>query len=416
MLASSATVSASSLEDSSFFWPFRILSWILGLVDNVVLLLRFISGPNAPKFFKKGWNWDSMDKAFVAQNELIEALSQQPGGDHPSVSISATDIIWGEPQHKWGITLRSGSFPSPVAHLLPPESKDCQFLLVTPKSSTPSTYIVMLPATGEMGQRERLAMAKEFAKTTKGYASIIITAPFYARRAPSGQKRFFLGNVADALVQSQAIVQETACLVRHVMRNGDDYDKNIIPASPSNKVVVTGFSWGSAMSSMSCATSLLAGVDGKRLACVAYVGCTSPEVFADGVLENGVDWDAILKDKGSTKSFQGVDIASLKTPQEAQEAMFKILSQVQLSTTVDALVKKDPSNQLAAVNMQSMYHDGFIPRKYSSAYVEQMKRLTKASNFQLRWMPGGHVLGAMLRPLLHKSAIAEAVYKMEKDS
>ncbi|KAL3914156.1 MAG: hypothetical protein SGARI_000275 [Bacillariaceae sp.] len=385
---------ALAAEDSTLFWPFRILSWILGL------------------FFKKGWDWDNMSKAFEATDKLIDELSQ-PNGDYPSVSISAKDIAWGEPQKKSGVTLRAGSFPSPLAHLLPPESKDCQFLLVTPTSSSSSTYIVMLPATGEMGKRERLALAKTFARD-QGYASIIVTAPFYARRKPSGQKRFFLDHVADALVSSQAIVQETTSVVRYIMRSNDD--NQIIPASPSNKVVVTGFSWGSAMSSMTCATSLLAGVDGKRLACVAYVGCSSPEVFADGVIENGVDWNAVLKDKAKMSSFQGVDVSSLETPQQVQAAMLKILSQVQLSSSVDALVKKDPTNRLAAVKTYSMYDDGFLPRKYSSSYVDQMKRLTKMSNFQARWMPGGHILGAMLRPVLHKKAIVDAVHKMDKDS
>ncbi|KAL3924879.1 MAG: hypothetical protein SGILL_000772 [Bacillariaceae sp.] len=414
---------SSVVQDSAiFFWPFRILSWILGLVDNVVVLLRFVNGPKAPKFFKQGWDFEKMEKAFEAQDSLLQELSQ-PDGEYLSVKLDADDILWGDAQSNGGVSMRSASFVSPLARLLPTESKNCHFLLVKPattqKTST-NTYIVMLPATGEMGKRERLTMAKQLA-IDKGWSSIIVTAPYYAKRKPSGQTRFFLPTVGDALVQSQAIVQEAASLIRYVLRKDDDDDDGTntnIPASPSNKVVVTGFSWGSAMSSLSATTALLAGVDGKRLACVAYVGCASPEIFCNGVIENGVDWSALLTTSdGAKKSamIQGVDCSSLETPHIAQKAMRDILAQVQLRTFVSALIEKDPSNQLATVKMQCMYDDRIIPRVFSKEYLSQMQRLAEELNFQLRWMPGGHVFGAMLRPILKKRDIVEAVYKMEKD-
>ena len=114
----------------------------------------------------------------------MDELSQ-PKGAYPSVTIPAKDIVWGDAQEKGVVTLRPRSFPSPLAHLLPPESRDCQFLLVEPISTSKrSTYIVMLPATGEMGKRERLTMAQRLARQ-HGWVSIIVTAPFYAQRAPS---------------------------------------------------------------------------------------------------------------------------------------------------------------------------------------------------------------------------------------
>ena len=90
--------------------------------------------------------------------------------------------------------------------------------------------------------------------------------------------------------------------------------------------------------------------------------------------------------------------------------MFKILSQIRLSTSIYTLRKKDPTNHLAVVKMQCMYDNGFIQRRYDSQYVEQMKQITRGSNFEIRWLASGHVLGTMPRPFLYKRAITEAFY------
>ena len=389
----------------------------------------------APKFFHHGWG--DLTVAYDAQETFLQRLEQD---DLSTITLSNDQIKFTEPTVVSGsktVTIREGQFESPLAYLLPTESKKSLFYVVEPSSSTSSSssskpkddlYVVMMPATGEQGKRERLQVATELA-TKYGWKSIIVIAPFYGRRKPksSSQRLFFLNTVSDALVQSIAVVQETTAITRYFLNKSSSNN-----SSNPRKVVLTGFSWGSAMSSLITTSLLMSGIDGRRIGHVPYVGSASPGVFVGGVLKNGIDWDALLIDTMERKFFPNVTSIP-----ELEAVMGHELNKTQLVDFIDRYQRKlsmmtpndvshDHPKKLngyhqpypSIVRMFCMKNDGFITPPYSRVYINHIEQLVQQApasghhprsqcDYRMEWLSGGHVVAAMLRPFYQKRAIIE---------
>lgn len=177
----------------------------------------------------------------------------------------------------------------------------------------PGVFIVMLPATGEVYLSTRLRMARRLAQKF-GWSSIIMTAPYYGVRKPKSQTLFFIDSVKDVLLQSQAIVEESAALSLYLLKKKNK--KGIL----DSKVYFSGFSYGGAMASCASTFALATGGDGRRLACASYVGSASPVCLVDGVLESSIDWSA-LKPKHDVNERQV----------ETHAKLYKIFNETQLS-------------------------------------------------------------------------------------
>lgn len=94
---------------------------------------------------------------------------------------------------------------------------------------------------------------------------ILVTAPFYGARKPTGQEAWFLRRVSDAFAQAWAVALEATALLHWARRRWR------VP------LAVTGVSYGAAMAALT--SKLYPG----PLAVVPYMGCSGPgEPFAHG--------------------------------------------------------------------------------------------------------------------------------------
>ena len=385
--------------------------WFLGLMDSVFHLLRLL--PFRPKFFREGWGRD-LQAVYGKQEELLNDLQRNGGAD---CCLRANKIEWEDPTlMQGGVSLRKGTFRSPCADLLPPSSKYCQFYEVSPNSShqhetkqrngddrahhhddddddEPRVYVILLPATGEMGKRARLETAKYLA-TTHGWCSLIVTAPFYASRKPASQRLFFLDTVSDLQLQSLAVMFEAATLATH-----------FLSSYAGSYVCISGFSWGGAMSA--CATTLAllgagAGGDGgsirdddrnlplqDRIACVPYVGSASPAVLVDGILEQSIDWN-MLKGDG-------------------REQLWREFYKTQL-TTLSSRLPDAAVRKAALCHAVVATHDQFITQRYVDEFLVQLSTMSHQVSTQR--LPGGHITAMLARPWVQRNAIVAAIKEL----
>ena len=358
----------------------QVASWILSIPDALFPLLNIL--PGGPRFFSGGYGNTKI--YFNRRNNVIQSLS------NGTSMLNSSTIQLVQSNRDGGIVLSNGQFQSPVAKELPKEAQTCYFKLVEPDvQSSPQqkqknkVYVVMFPATGEMGSSTRLAMAKKLA-LKQGWSSVIITAPFYGKRKPSNQKLFFIDSVTNILLQSQAIIEEGLLITSWLMDKSEDA-----------LVCHTGFSYGAAMCTCTSAISLAAGLDGNRLSCAPYVGCSSPNTLADGVLESGIDWNALTK-----------------KPNEAYEIKRKRLYDLFDETQLTALAKQAQGRKLAVARGVSFSNDGFIRPVYAKALEFQLEPIS-ASPVTFQWYPGGHAIGALLRPYLQQRLIEKTVQELE---
>ena len=167
------------------------VSWSLGLLDQLFRLMNWVLGSSRPKFFSKGRG--DLESCHQQRRGLLEALANADKNGIPKkYRLEAKDITWTTQSQDAVVKTTKGQFLSPLAEFLPEESTMAQFLLVepsTPKSSATvekddRVFVIMLPATGEMGKGTRLALARTLAKEY-GWSSVILTAAYYGKRKPS---------------------------------------------------------------------------------------------------------------------------------------------------------------------------------------------------------------------------------------
>mmetsp|Transcript_22083 Transcript_22083/g.54656 ORF Transcript_22083/g.54656 Transcript_22083/m.54656 type:complete len:382 (+) Transcript_22083:125-1270(+) len=366
----------------------QALGWALGLLDYAFFLVKALLGKNRPKYFSKGWG--DLKSVMEMQTNLLKECEERTS---EISSFAGEQIDWEQPTREDAVWIQHGKFISPCAALLPEESRFCMFSVVRPcspkETNDSEVYIMMLPATGEMGNSTRLIMAKSLAEKY-GWSSVIITAPFYGRRRPRTQKLFFVDTVSNLLLQSLAIVQEAASLAIFFLSK-----------SKSSTVCFSGFSWGGAMSSVSSAVALIAGADGSRIACAPYVGSASPVCLVEGVVADAIDWNALRESKDDSYDF-------------LKKELYTELNKTQLSVISER--RKKGCNGIAVVRAVCMRNDQVLRLRYVHEFLSQLKTLgSEALDVPVKWIPGGHAIAALLRPSYQQELISEAVLSMKFD-
>ncbi|KAL7580897.1 hypothetical protein ACA910_001166 [Epithemia clementina (nom. ined.)] len=500
------------------------VSWLMGLLDYAFVLVKYVV-PNKAKFFRHGYGnvqdyhrivatlWqeaaaapkktlDSSQTSFSTEQQ-----QEQQQEEKACFVLQENDIEWGpiitHPRNLANITLQNAKFQSPIARHLPPEAKYCSFSLVRPmivvdpageeqtssngdSSSTRNTttaktrtkrmvYILMLPATGEEGISTRLQMAHALA-IQYGWCSVLLTAPYYNNRKPNNQTRFFLPQVKDVFWQGCGLITEAGSLAAYFLQQQPpppppQQQQPQQQQHPQSSVVCfTGFSFGAAMSACAAHWVLhLPGTDGQRLGVCAYAGCHSPNCFADGVLQSGIDWSALVGLSPPT-SFPDHEKYAHPIGQKHQKqttkqvpaalesarlALFQELSKAQLSSVVPLSPTNTKKYSVKVVKAVNMKHDAFIkpcharefeqqiqqcllggtkeggtfdkdgikneddrPRKDENSlsslasHKNESKTIETKETFQTQWLPGGHVIAALLRPFLHKKLLVETVQEL----
>ena len=222
-------------------------------------------------------------------------------------------------------------------------------------------------------------LAQEF-----GWSCVIVTALLYAARKPRGQKVFFVRTVEEIMLQGVAIMMEAAALACYFLSQSGDH-----------KVCFSGFSWGAATSAAAAMVTLSCHPNGKRLACVPYVGCRSPNIIADGALACAVDWTALQKTASEPQCI-------------TRDTLFRILSKQNIDGYRDLIVGQGKS--LGAVRLLCMTNDHFINARYANDFCDVVMGATSAgTDIKVTSLLGGHVMGQFLRPWYQKQAIVEAV-------
>lgn len=372
---------------------YDLLSLFLSIPDLLFPLVNSL--PGGPKFFSKGYGNPKI--YFARRNYTLKALVD---GTYDFDRKEVVELV--EEKRGSGIVTFRGQFKSPVANQLPKESQTCYFQLVEPTNhgdkKKKDVYVIMFPATGEMSEGTRLAMAKRLANQ-HGWSTIILTAPFYGKRKPASQRLFFIDTVTGILLQSEAIIEEGMMLTAWLLNK-----------SPTALVCHSGFSYGAAMASCASAMSLVGGLDGNRIACAPYVGSSSPNVLVDGVLENGVDWKAL-----ATSTKKGDDMmmysggggggGDYKT---TRKKIYDLFDESQLNVLAN---KAAAQRKIAVARAVSFSNDGFIQPKYSMALKSQLDPISSRS-VNLKWYPGGHAFAALLRPYLHRRLVEDSVHEL----
>lgn len=374
-----------------------VVSWLLGLIDWCVQLVRYV--PLRPKFFSKGYG-----DVNVYWNRLNHTLEQISNNEY--LFLKDDDITWEKKvieknNESSSVRIEKGTFTSPLAADLPKEAQTSSFLLVSPNDDNyclndqdGKTFIIMLPATGEMQRGTRLNMAQHLAQSPYRFSSIILDAPFYGDRKPPNQVMFFLTTVQNILLQSQAIVEESSLLSQYLLRQQD-----------KNTVVFTGFSYGAAMAAVaSTFSSLLSSSSSsstrRRMGAAIYAGSASPIVLADGVLENTVHYDQLRHDNDDST-----------TTKDAKKRLRQELAKTQLEFL--AKNRNNDELEIGAVAGMSFAHDGFIRPRYSLELEDQIRRKSLKPNFRTTWIPGGHAIAALVRPWLQTKLVLDVVGELK---
>jgi hypothetical protein len=240
-------------------------------------------------------------------------------------------------------------------------------------------------------------MARELARE-HGYASIILTAPYYGYRKPADQTSFYFDTVSDLWKQFGGTLQEAAALGEYFLHTNE-----------RSVLCWTGFSAGGSLS-ICAAWACLEGcrLDGSRLGVAAYCAPASASIYAVGAIQCLLDWNAMCAEASSA---QGRD-ESLST---AKHHLFENLNQLSIAAMTgiydkDRPTKKSPETRLGVIRCICGIQDRFSPMEYAQVLEEQLPQLVyHAEQCAIEWHSCGHVYAALVRPRLQKRLIVDAV-------
>jgi hypothetical protein len=281
------------------------------------LALRFL--PSDKRVFSQGWG----DAATI---ELVDITAAGPP--------ASIDVEWGRPDTSGALVQTDGRFAAPLTGL-PDAAQQGHVLHVAPHGDAMGTC-VLLPAWNDEGYGTRLRFATRLA--ARGLASYVLEAPFYGHRrsAPGGSP---VRTVADFALLTRSIVEEGRSLVAGLARTG----------APTG---VAGYSMGGSLAATVGATLDL------PIAVAPLAAAHAPSsVFSEGVLSNGVAWDA-LEPEGRTR-----------------------LTEVLLGPS---LLRIDPTPATRTAVLVGATRDGFVTPPVTKAIHDHWP------GSELRWVRAGH--------------------------
>lgn len=297
-------------------------------LDHAFVNARMLFG--VFRFFRDGWG-PYHDRHTQWLRQLRNRALPPPSPDLP---IVATPIA--------STPLTLFTFPSPAAHLLPPESRIARALYLPPCVADPpaspvhlhpahghaerdarpafhsplervadnlvptlpsgaAPIALILPATGDHGFLRRLALHGA-ALRARGIGSLVLESPFYGRRRPPGQISAQLRSVHQLADLGRATIEEARVLLTRLRAAGHA------------QLAVAGMSQGGLHAAMvASALPFALGV------VAAFAPHSAVPVFTEGVLADVVDW-AALGDDGRQKMREVLsvsDIANFPPPTAA---------------------------------------------------------------------------------------------------
>jgi len=295
------------------------------------------------------------------------------------------EVRWSGPARRRGpITVRAGTFESPVPHrLLPPETRVGHVQLLLPPEPAPGRPICLhLASTGEQGFTLRTLFATPLVR--RGIAALLLENPFYGLRRPKEQFGCSLRTVRDQFAMNYATVTEARCLLAWLRREG------------YAQIGVTGYSQGGVMAAFAAALTPF------PLAAVPRGAADSAApIFLDGGLSKSMNWPKLAAQFRSSRPCGALrDEAAEFGERQARSYFARCLEPVTVSHF------PPPADPTLAIIINAR-HDGFVPPEEAMALHRHW------AGSELRWLDGGHVTAA-LHLDAHRSAIRDAFDRLQR--
>jgi hypothetical protein len=304
-------------------------------------------GPDKLRFFSKGWGDEDLldpDSIFPADQQALP------------VTWLSSDV---EP---YGITVEYGTFTSP-SDLLPHRSVQGAVISISPPEPT-NRVVVLMPAWNEHDPKVRIAMAGHLAR--KGVRSIILENPYYGSRRPNPDHSQPIRTVSDFMVMGAAAVSEARGILMWLHEQGWE-------------IGVSGYSMGGNT------TALVAATMQVPLAAAPLAASHSPgPVFLDGVLREGIAWDALggRAQEGRLRSTLGS--ISVLNVEPAPHTAHAVLVRASLDgyippSAVEALYDHWPGSELRVIRGGHATAIWYRKDQLTDAIVDSFDRLADAS-------------------------------------
>ncbi|MEN8238671.1 MAG: alpha/beta hydrolase family protein [Actinomycetota bacterium] len=307
--------------------------------------LALSRGPRHLRFFSKGWG----DASLI---DPSETLNSPPAPITIEWLTRSTDSA--------GHIVQHGTFESPAPHL-PHRSKVANVLSISPSSPT-DRVVVLMPAWNEHDPKVRVAMARLLAD--KGVRSLILENPFYGTRHPDPGGGQPIATVSDFMIMGGAAVSEARGILAGEIAEG-------------SSIGVSGYSMGGNTAAIVSATLDL------PVATAPLAASHSPgPVFLDGVLNGGIDWEAL---------------GGREHEQRLRDALTGV-----------SVLDLDPKPHLAKAIIVRAASDGYVPASATQELVDHWP------GSELRVLRGGHASLIWFRKDQLTTAIVDAFNAMEE--
>jgi hypothetical protein len=278
-------------------------------------------GPRRVRVFPGGWGEDG----YVEQLGSVESLVMPP---------QALEISWTAPRRESDRVVRDGTFTAITD--VPAAAATGAVRVIEPPGGTDRMCLLMA-AWNDHGYNTRQQLSNELLH--RGIASLILEIPYYGSRRAVGTEEQPIQTVADFARMGLGAVTEGRALLSHFRRH--------------YQMGVSGYSMGGNIAAMIGATA------GFPVAIAPLAASHSPgPVFLDGVISNGIKWEAL---------------GGPNQRERLREAL----------TGASVLRLAAPPWTAAAV-MVAARNDGFVP----ATAVAALHRHWPGA--ELRWRRGGH--------------------------
>jgi hypothetical protein len=307
-------------------------------IDRVAAIM-VRHGPGRLRIFPGGWG----DPLHVAQlGDTGPLLGEAPG----------LEIEWGHTKHLADRAVRDGRFAALTD--VPEPARVGRIRLITPAAGT-DRLCLLIAAWNDHGFATREQLADHL--LARGIASLIVEIPYYGTRRVVAADEQPIQTVADFARMGLGTVVEGRALLRYFRSR--------------YQMGVSGYSMGGNISALIGASA------GFPVAMAPLAASHSPgPVFLDGVISNGIQWDALGGKDQEPKlraALSATSVLSLPAPPWAHAAV-----------------------------LVAARSDGFIPREAT----EELHRHWPGS--ELRWQRGGHATVLWQRRDVLAEAIADS--------
>jgi pimeloyl-ACP methyl ester carboxylesterase len=300
-------------------------------------------GPATLRFFTGGWG----DETSLTPAPIAGTVPQP------------LEIAWlSRHTEKYGLEVAHGTFTSPAA-LLPTRSLQASVISVSPPEET-NRVVVLMPAWNEHDPKVRVAMAGHLAR--KGIRSIILENPYYGSRNPTPERGQPIRTVSDFMVMGAAAVVEARGILMWFHDQGWD-------------IGVSGYSMGGNTAAIVTATTPV------PVAAAPLAASHSPgPVFLDGVLREGIAWDALggRSQEGRLRSTLGaISVLNVEPAPHTAHAVVVRASQDGYipASAVKALAEHWPGSELRVVRGGHATAIWYRKDQLTDAIVDSFERL-----------------------------------------